>query len=83
VARRRASPDERASTDSGRREWQSAAGRKAPVGGREARSSFHAPPEAPPATSQESALMFDVAAIAIALGCFAFIFLLLYVLERV
>ena len=28
-------------------------------------------------------LMFDLAAIAIALGCFAFIFLLLYVLERV
>jgi hypothetical protein len=27
--------------------------------------------------------MFDLAAIAIALGCFAFIFLLLYVLERV
>jgi len=32
---------------------------------------------------QESALMFDLAAIAIALGCFAFLFLLLYVLERV
>jgi hypothetical protein len=28
-------------------------------------------------------VMFDLAAIAIALGCFAFIFLLLYVLERV
>jgi len=27
--------------------------------------------------------MFDLAAIAIALGCFAFIFLLLYALERV
>jgi hypothetical protein len=27
--------------------------------------------------------MFDLAAIAIALGCFAFVFLLLYVLERV
>jgi len=27
--------------------------------------------------------MFDLAAIAIALGCFAFLFLLLYVLERV
>jgi hypothetical protein len=27
--------------------------------------------------------MFDLAAIAIALGCFAFIFLLLYVLGRV
>jgi hypothetical protein len=28
-------------------------------------------------------LMFDLAAIAIAVACFAFIFLLLYVLERV
>jgi hypothetical protein len=28
-------------------------------------------------------LMFDLAAIAIALGCFAFIFFLLFVLERV
>jgi len=27
--------------------------------------------------------MFDLAAIAIALGCFAFLFLLLHVLERV
>lgn len=30
-----------------------------------------------------ASLMFDLAAIAIALGCFAFVFLLLYVLERV
>jgi hypothetical protein len=34
-------------------------------------------------TPQESALMFDLAAIAIAVACFAFIFVLLYVLERV
>ena len=30
-----------------------------------------------------ASLMFDLAAIAIALSCFAFIFLLLYVLQRV
>jgi hypothetical protein len=34
-------------------------------------------------TAQEPPLMFDLAAIAIAVACFAFIVLLLYVLERV
>jgi hypothetical protein len=41
------------------------------------------PPEARYGASKESPLMFELAAIGIGVGCFAFIFLMLYVLERV
>ena len=37
----------------------------------------------PPCIERRRSLMFDLAAIAIALACFAFVFLLLYVLDRV
>ena len=65
-------------------EWQSTDSREDNPGcGRDARGSSEAPPEARSATSRKSSLMFDLAAIAIALACFAFLFLVLYVLERV
>jgi hypothetical protein len=84
MAWRFSSPRQQAATASGQREARTGAGvdEKRARQGQDGRSSL-APPEVGSGTSQESALMFDLAALAIAIGCFLVIFLLLYVLERV